>query len=126
MRKPGDRQVIIIVIAFLFLYTAVLITGVAMHQLLLHISVMNAVAGSLMIGYWVWDKLRPLQRMTERREIIVLSLEGLFVAVSLYAVITTGQHYWLTVLQYIVFTLHAVLLLLFLIFMLTFKIKKLF
>ena len=126
MRKPGDRQVVIIIIVFLFLYAAVLITGVAMHQLLLLVSVMNTIAGSLMISYWVWDKLRPLQRMTEQREIIVLSIEGLFAAVSLYAVITNGLSYWLTVVQYIIFTLHAVLLLLFLVFMLTFKIKKLF
>ena len=126
MRKPGDRQVVIIIIVFLFLYAAVLITGVAMHQLLLHVAVMNTIAGSLIISYWFWDKLRPLQRMTEQREIIVLSIEGLFAAVSLYAVITNGLSYWLTVVQYIIFTLHAVLLLLFLVFMLTFKIKKLF
>ncbi|HTE12830.1 MAG TPA: hypothetical protein VK645_17745 [Chitinophagaceae bacterium] len=126
MHKPGDRQVVIIIIGFLFLYAAVLITGVAMHQLLLHVAVMNTIAGSLIISYWVWDKLRPLQRMTEQREIIVLSIEGLFAAVSLYAVITNGLSYWLTVVQYIIFTLHAVLLLLFLVFMLTFKIKKLF
>jgi len=107
MRKPGDRQVVIIIIVFLFLYAAVLITGVAMHQLLLHVAVMNTIAGSLIISYWFWDKLRPLQRMTEQREIIVLSIEGLFAAVSLYAVITNGLSYWLTVVQYIIFTLHA-------------------
>jgi hypothetical protein len=126
MRKPGKRGVVIIVIAFLFLYAAALITGLVKHQLLRYVSVVNAVAGLLMISYWVWDKLRPLQRMTERREIIFLSLEGLFVSVSLYCLVATRLNYWLTVVQYIVFAFHAVLLLLFLLFILTFKMKRLF
>ena len=126
MHKLTDQEVKGITIGLLCLYIAVLITGWAMHQLLLFVAVMNTVAGVLIIAYWIWDKLRPLMRMTERRELIVLSLEGLFVVAATHAIISTGLNTWLVVIQYIIFALHAIALALFIIFMLTFKIKKLF
>ncbi|MEO5594150.1 MAG: hypothetical protein ABIR15_00290 [Chitinophagaceae bacterium] len=98
-----------------------------MHQLYLYVSVTNAVAGLLLMAYWIWNKLRPLKRsITERREIFVFSTEGLFVALALYALFLRESPDWLIITQYIIFTLHAITLILFLIFMLTFKIKKLF
>ena len=98
-----------------------------MHQLYLYIFITNAVAGLLLMGYWIWNKLRPPKRSkTERREIIIFSAEGLFVAIALYALFSGSLNDWLIITQYIIFALHAVVLILFLIFMLTFKIKKLF
>jgi len=127
MSNNIDRRVNAILIFSLCLYAAVLITGLVMHQLYLYIFITNAVAGLLLMGYWIWNKLRPPKRSkTERREIIIFSAEGLFVAIALYALFSGSLNDWLIITQYIIFALHAVVLILFLIFMLTFKIKKLF
>ena len=126
MAISGDRTVKIIVTATFILYAAVLIAGLAMHQLLWYTALLNAVAGLVLISYWVWDKMRPLQRVTERRELLVLLLESLCVAAAVYTLIATPLPYWLVIVQYIIFACHAILLLLFLIFMFTFKMKKLF
>ena len=126
MANPDDRTVKRITIAAICLYAAVLIAGFATHHLLLYVSIINSVAGLLIISYWIWDKLRPLKRLTERRELIVLLIECIIVAAAIYTIMSTSLPGWLTIVQYIIFAIHALLLVLFLIFMLTFKIKKLF
>ena len=126
MATPSDRNVKFIITAFLFLYGVVLTAGFIMHQLLLYTGLLNEIAGLALISYWVWDKMRPLQRVTDCRELIVLLLESLCVAAAVHAAIAAPLSHRLVIVQYIIFAFHAILLLLFVIFMFTFKIKKLF
>ncbi len=126
MANLDDRTVKSITIAAICLYAAVLIAGFATHHLLLCVSIINGVAGLLIIRYWIWDKLRPLKLLTEAREQVVLLIESIIVAFVVYAISSKSLANWLAILQYIIFAIHSMLLILFLIFMLTFKMKKMF
>ena len=126
MANLSDKTVKGVTITGICLYAAALLAGIEMHRVLLYVSSINAVAGLLIIIHWVWDKLRPLKRLTETRELIVLFIESVIVVLAIHAISSTSLAKWLTILQYIIFAIHELLLILFLIFMLTFKMKKLF
>jgi hypothetical protein len=88
-------------------------------------AVLNAAAGISIILYWIIRQLQIEQHYFESREIIVLLFEVLVIAAAVFYIATSQKQNWLRVMQYIFFGIHLVTLLLGLIFMLTFKMKKL-
>ena len=114
------------VAVLLFIYAAIYLIGRMQGHSLPYLCLLNAVSSLLAIVFFVWDKLRPLQRMPESREIIFLLVEGLFAAGALWALTISPVNAWLAGMQYLIFTLHSIVLLLLLIFVCTFRIKKLF
>lgn len=120
-----DQLINIIVISSIAAFIAVWIAGAVKRKLLFYFSVLNAVSGLAIIAYWIQNELRITQHTIETREIAVLTLEALFVAVSIYSISAIRFQYTLKIIQYIIFGLHFSSLILFLIFMLTFKINRL-
>ena len=123
--SKSDKLVNIVLVIFILIHIAVWIMGSTRHKLINYISFLNAIAGLMMIGYWIQGEMRIVQHYVEMREIIFLGLEGLFVTLSVYSILTGSPVYWLRVVQYSIFGLHLAALLLFLVFMLTFKINRL-
>jgi hypothetical protein len=122
----SDKQMNMILILVIIIYLAVLVTGLWKHELVNYCSFLNAATGAAIIVYWVQKQIGITQHIVEAREIAVLCLEGLIAGMAIYAIFASPTPYWLKIMQYIIFGVHLSLLVLFLVFMLTFKMKKLF
>ncbi|MEO6313504.1 MAG: hypothetical protein ABIU63_03925 [Chitinophagaceae bacterium] len=125
MRNVSDRQIIRLVVFFLVLYLCVLVAGILINQLLYATAIINATAAVLMIGYRSLDYFRLRQRKVETRELIFLLVECFCTGIAGYTLLAAHPGAWLIILQYVIFGIHALLLLLFLGFMLLFNMKKL-
>jgi hypothetical protein len=123
--SKSDRGVIVIMLLLVLLYLAVWATGYFIHQLAFFTADINIIAGIAIIGYWVIRQMQIQQHTIEIREIVVLSFELLVIFAVFYGIASGMKHKWIVMLQYIVFGLHLLVLLLGLIFMFTFKMKKL-
>lgn len=124
--SKSDQSVIFILIVFILIYIAVWITGAVKHSLAFYCCFLNALTGIILIGYWVWNQLNITQHSFEMREIVVLGIEALIVGVSIYSILHHPFAQWLRVLQYIIYGANLLILIAFLVFMMTFKITKLF
>jgi hypothetical protein len=74
----------------------------------------------------VQKQIRITQHIFEGREIAVLCLECLIAGFSIYCIVARPEGYWVKVIQYTAFGLHFTALVLFGVFLLTFKMNKLF
>ena len=110
----------------IFLHVGVWLLGLWKHRLLQYISPLNAVVAAGLITYWIQNELRITQHYIETREIIVLSLEGLILLFSVYTLMAVRSDNWVRITHYFIFSVNLAAMILFLIFMLTFKITKLF
>jgi hypothetical protein len=122
----SDKQVIVIISLIIVAYILTWITGVLKHQVAYYFSFLNAATALGLIVYWVQKQLSITQHFFEGREIAVLCLEGLVAGIAVYCILTRPGMQWVKVIQYIAFGLHFTVLVLFLVFMLTFKMNKLF
>jgi hypothetical protein len=120
-----DSWVNIILITVIAAYIIVWIAGLVTHKLVNYFSMINAVTALAILIYWIQKQLHITQHYVETREIIFLGVEALFAGISIYTLFSSLITHWLKVAQYIIFSLHLIVLVLFLIFMLTFKMKKL-
>jgi hypothetical protein len=123
--SKSDRSVIVIMLLLVLLYLAVWATGYFIHQLAFFTADINIIAGIAIIGYWVIRQMQIQQHTIEIREIVVLSFELLVIIAAFYGIASGMKYKWIVMMQYIVFGLHLLVLLLGLIFMFTFKMKKL-
>jgi hypothetical protein len=122
----SDKQVILIISLIIVAYVLTWITGFLKHQLAYYFSFLNAATALALIVYWVQKQLRITQHFFEGREIAVLCLEGLAAGIAVYYILMRPGVQWIKMVQYIAFGLHFTALVLFLVFMLTFKMNKLF
>lgn len=120
-----DKWMNIILIACIAIYISVWIAGLVKHELVIYSSFLNALTGLLLITYWIQNEKRITQHFIETREIVVLSIEALIVAISVYSISSASLSYWVKITQHIIFGIHFACLVLFLIFMLTFKMNRL-
>ena len=120
-----DSWVNVIVIAVIAVYIIAWILGLVTHKLVNYFSVINAATALAILIYWTQKQVHITQHYLETREIIFLGIEALFAGISVYAIFTSIIDHWLKITQYIIFSLHLIALILFLIFMLTFKLKRL-
>lgn len=125
MSKP-DKQVGVVLIILILAYGSVLIAGSVSHRLSFLTSLVNLFTGLSVIIYWLQKQIKIKQHRIESREIIVLIIEMLLIVSAAYIMITQQWHHWLRMVQYVFFGIHLIILLFFLVFILTFKIKKLF
>ena len=124
--SKSDIVIIIILIVSILTHVSIGIIGLITHKLLNYLPFLNALSGLILVTYWVQKQLRITQHIFEMREMVVLCGEVLVVGVSIYTIVSTPMHFWLKMIQFVVFTLHLSALLLFAVFMLTFKMNKLF
>jgi len=122
----SDKQVILIITLLLVAYVLTWITGSLKHQLAYYFSFLNAATALGVIIYWILQQFSITQHYFEVREIALLCLEGLVVGIAIYYILARPGVPWLKVAQYVVFGLHLTVGVLFLVFMLTFKMNKLF
>lgn len=122
----SDQWVIIFAVTVALIHVAVLIIGSITHRLFYLMAIVNLISGSSIIIYWIQKQIRITQHISEGREMIVLGLEAIVVVVTAYSMASNQWNSWQKVFQYIVFGIHFILLLLFIIFILTFKMKRLF
>ena len=125
MISKSDQAVVIIMLLLIFFYLAVWAIGYFTGKLFYLTSVLNLASATAIILYWTVRQLKFHQHTIELREILVLSAELLVIACAIRAIATGNKFNWLKVVQYIVFAIHFLLLLLGLIFLLTFKLNRL-
>ena len=115
-----------ILVISILIHVGVFIGGLVTNQLVCSIALLNAIFGFIILTYWTQHEMRITQHAKDVREIVFLCSEVLIFAVSIYFILSGRLYYWLTILQYVIFALHLIMLLLLFAFMLTFKMKKLF
>lgn len=108
------------------LYACIYVVGSRQQQLLFYLSATNALTSLLAMACWGWTYIRMPLRRPESREIVFLLIEGLFATGALYRLGISCAPAWLLWMQYIVYAVHFLTLLLVTIFVFTFRIKKLF
>jgi uncharacterized SAM-binding protein YcdF (DUF218 family) len=121
----SDKQVIISLIVILVIYLCTWIAGLLKNRLVNYASVLNALCGLAIIIIWIQGQVRISQHTIETREIMVLGGEALIVAFSGYVLYSGMISKSLKYFQYGIFWIHFTVFVLFLIYMLTFRITKL-
>lgn len=120
-----DSWVNIILITVIAIYIIAWIAGMLNNKLVSYFSVVNAVTAIAILVYWAQKQVNITQHYVETREIFFLGVEVLFAGISIYTFFYSLANHWLKITQYIIFSLHLIAIVLFLIFMLTFKVKRL-
>ena len=123
--SKSDQWVNIILVMLMLLYLSVWVFGYYSNKLSVAITCLNFIAALSIVAYWVVRQMKITQHFIEPREIIVLGFEVLIICCALYAIINGYRNSAIKIMQYVCFGIHGLLLILSLIFMLTFKINKL-
>ena len=122
----SDRQIKIRFSLLVIALVLVLVLGIVINELPFLITITNLVLSSSIIFYWLLKQFRKKVHYFEVRERFVLCLEAFVGLSAIYFMYTHYKDQWMFVTQSIVFGIHAIAIFLFLIFIWTFKMKKLF
>ncbi len=120
-----DQWVKITLVLVIIIYLAAWIIGYAAGNLLMLTSFLNLAMGLAVMGYNIVRKLQFSQQSIEGSEVIFFAFEILVIGCALYCIVTRSNHLLPKVIQYLFYGMHLSALILFLIFMLTFRINKL-
>ena len=121
----SDQSVVIIMGLLILLYLSVWAVSYFTGKLFYFMSILNLASAAAIILYWTVRQLKIQQHTIELRDIVVLGAELIVIACAVYVIAAGNKFNWLKVVQYILFAIHFLLLLLALIFMLTFKMNRL-
>lgn len=121
----SDQWVSILIAMLILIHLSVLIIGLIIHKLPVLIPLLNIAVAFSIIIYWIQKQLRIMQHYIDTQEMVILGAEVVVIATAVYFINTAYQHQWVKILQYIFFGIHLAALLLFVVFMLTFKINRL-
>jgi len=124
--NKSDQWVNVMLAILILIHVSILIIGLVIHKLPVLIPLLNIAVAFSIIIYWIQKQLRIEQHFNDMREMIVLGMEVIVIATAVYFINTLHRDQWLKVMQYVIFGIHLTCLLLFLIFMVTFKMKRLF
>lgn len=123
MSKP-DQWVIIIIGILILLHLSVLAIGYFTARFSWLAALLNTAVAVSVILYWVIKQIQVEQHTIELREMIVLLFEAGVIAAAVYY-LAAAKPGWAGVSQVIVWGIHLAVLILGLIFMLSFKMNKL-
>jgi len=123
MSKP-DNWIIFSVASLIAVHLAVLVIGLITKKFYAA-TVLNLVLGLSVIIYWIQNQLRITQHYIDMREMLCLGFEVILIASAIYSLAASRQTSLTIVAQCVFFGIHFVALLLFIVFMLTFRINKL-
>lgn len=121
----SDQCVLFIALAAVVTHISAFIAGLVTNRLPYLMSILNLACSLILVLYWTQKQLRITQHIFETREILVLCLEVTVVVVSVYSLASNTWNTSLRIFQYIVSGIHLLVLIAFILFMLTFKMKKL-
>ena len=122
----ADKRTSAIVAIIVLIHIAILITFLFLPTLSYLTAATNLVIGSSICIYWIQKQLRITQHIFELRETIALTLEVVVIGCSIYSLLVSEQTAWLSTANLFILIVHLLMLLAFLVFMLTFKMKKMF
>jgi len=115
----------IILIVLIIIHFSVLTVGIKTNRTGFYLSMWNLVAGLSVLIYWVQKQLLIKQHLFGVTEILALVFEMIVIASAIYFLVSKKAGNWVVILQYVFFGIHLLVLVLFFVFMLTFKMKRL-
>lgn len=124
--SSSDQKIKIVLICCIIIHV---ITSIALGANFITFSsllFLNLLSAAAIILYWIIKQLRIAKHYFELRELVVLCLEGLICSFSLYAFFSNSWSLLTRIFSWGIFAIHLLALVAFLVFMLTFKMKKLF
>jgi hypothetical protein len=124
--SKADQWFTIALCACILIYVMVLIIGLTTHRLSFLSTLVNLITGLSILLYWIQKQLRIEYHIFEMREWAALSFEVIVFGISIYAIVTKQWTGGLRIFAYIFFGIHLLALLLMVIFVMTFKMKRLF
>jgi hypothetical protein len=116
---------IIISIILILLHVLMLVVGYKTNQLAYFMAILNGLLSLSILVYWIQKQFRMTQHHFEWREINVLGFEMLVAGLAFYALMSKTEYSWLRLLHHVFWVLHFLCLVAFLVFLLTFKMKRL-
>lgn len=126
MMQVSDNSIKYILIVFIILYIAALVIQLVGHRSFNFIAWLNVFTASAILIYWTSKQLRITQHYYDSREIVFLCVECLFAVIAIYSISTSTTNQFLNIMKYVIYGVHLAAMLLLLLFMLTFKMNKLF
>lgn len=78
----------------------------------------------LVLFYWIQKQLRITKHLFNTNEIFVACFEITFIASAIYFLVSKKVSNWVVIMQYVFFGIYLLALVLFFVFMLTFKMKR--
>ena len=106
-------------------HIAVLIVGIKTNRTGFCLSILNLIAGLSILFYWIQKQLRIEQHLYDTTDILLIGFEIVLVAFATYFLVSKKPGNWVLIMQYVFFGIHLLALILFCVFMLTFKMKRL-
>lgn len=126
MMSKSDQWVNILIIGSIILYLTVWAIGYKGHKFAYLASILNLISGGAILLYWVIRQIQISQHIFEMREMLVILFEVVVIACAILFILSSQRNGGLKVIQYIFFGIHLSVLVLGLVFMLTFKMTRLF
>lgn len=124
--SKSDQWVNLLIIIFIMSYVLTLVIGYLTHRFASLAAIINISTGATVIIYWVVRQLQVQQHYFDNREILLLFFEGAVIVFGAIYIFSVQKNEGLKVMQSIFFGIHFLVLILGLVFMLTFKMTKLF
>jgi hypothetical protein len=125
MSKP-NLYVNVFIVVYLVANLSVAIYGYMTNKFSFFISILNIIIGSISIIYFIANNLKISYLNIETREIIYLIFEVFVLFFALYYLINKDDKPWLNMLNYIGFGINFLAGFVMLLFMLIFKMNRLF
>lgn len=120
-----DQPIVFFLILLIAVHLSIAVLGIVKGRFLFYASILNFISGLLIIIYWLQKQLRIERHIFEQREFVVLNLELVMIFCAVAFFFTNRYTSFFKSVQYSFFTIHLLLLILGLVFMLTFKMNKL-
>lgn len=122
--SKSDQWINIILVVIILVYLSILTVALVYHKIS-WLTQLNIVSALSVIFYWIQKQFRISQHTIDPLEIAVLCFEVAVIGVAVYSILNKQSVNWLIIIQKIVFGIHLSAMILFLVFMLTFKINRL-
>ncbi len=121
----SDNIIRTLLISSIVLYILAFFANFLNSHSIIYILILNSVSSFSILFYWILKQFHITQHYFELSEIVVLFFEILFLVLSIYGIFCSTFNKWPKIINYGIFGIHFIVLVLFLIFMMTFKLKKL-
>ncbi len=121
----SDKRISAAVAFGIIIHLVILTLGFIIPSFFISTPLLNLIVGLSILAYWLQKQIRITQHYFELREFVVLSSEVIVIASAVCSLLMR-QIQWLSVAQVVILSVHLIALLVFFVFMITFKMKKLF
>ena len=121
----SDQGVVIIMLLLIVLYLVIWTMGYFAQKLPLFIATLNIFTALVVVGYWAMRQLKIKQHYFDVREMTILGIEIIICIAAIYSIASGNKYKLIIIIEYAVFGLHLLALVIVVIFMFTFKMTKL-